>query len=403
MLNKSILRQVTKPLCNPVSLAQARRHLNVDVSDSANNMLIEMLIGSATTESQTKTGRIWVESVYEWRPESIELNNAIRFPIVPVTEMYLYDVFEKMKKPVINQGGENDNITDNPEEIIPPLDNVENPDFYPDMPLPEAPLPEAPKPVTPPVAWEEVVPVPKDYADFETYTNLASEYFDISYPSLDSLGYPVIGEITLRKPLPEKYKIFIKAGYPVTSHEELVELADSPVLNTEATQYGYDKIYLVFDRPIQGDISLENFELRNVTLDNAIMSLDSVEIRDGAVLICAGVGQFSALDVISLSFFGGALYDKFDNYVQPINCILLPSVSFVENETAFLPPPPLPMENIYESTVPPDIQAWILFRVGSLFTQRTGIALRAGKSNDSLFPDRFVNDLLNPYRVRFLC
>ena len=101
-----------------------------------------------------------------------------------------------------------------------------------------------------------------------------------------------------------------------------------------------------------------------------------------------------------MSFLSGFLYDQFQNYVQPIVNEVLPVVS-LGAEGDFVEPEPVPTQVIYTSLCPTPVKQWILVRTGTLYCQRSEIALRAGKSNDALFPDGFINNLLDPYRTRF--
>lgn len=360
-----MLRQVTKPKCMPVSLAQARKHLSVDSSDRSNDILIEMLIESATADSQMKTGRVWVESDWDWIPEIIEVNSEIKFPIVPVVKVKLYDLDEEFPEP----------------------EEPENPDpAFPDYPD----------------EFQKNKRKSKKDTDEKEYTDIAEEYLEIDYPSPDPLGLPVTGSVVPKKAFPLNFRLVLTVGYPVNETEEVIEQYDNPVLVKDKTSYGDNKIRLVFNRPVQGDISVQNFELRinglRVFLEDAYFKDACVELQFDPMQ----VESYGNGDKASISFFEGAIYDQFNNFVQPIVEALLPMVQIVP-DNFFNTPDPLPTQTVYESLSPSPVKNWILTRVGTLYTQRTEIALRAGKSNDALFKDEFINNLLDPYRVRFFC
>lgn len=394
-----MLRQVSLPKCFPVSLAQARKHLAVDSSDRSNDMLINLLIESATADSQMKTGRVWVESDWEWKPDVISANYEIAFPIVPVVNIVLNDL-DEFKKPEEPE----------PEPETPEDGDGEEPE-NPEQPEDAARLKKRRE------AEEEEPENPE-------FTNLASEYLKINYPSPDPLGYPQIGSMIPLKAFPENYRLVLTVGYPVQSSEKKVEQFDNPVLVADKTGYSDSIIRLVFNRPVQGNININNFEVRIdgeiLTLVNAYFRDDCVELQytlpetpppfepeeppvedeeeEGEKPESRGLADGAK---VTLSFFEGAIYDEFQNFVQPIVEMQLPPVLITSPEYFELPNP-VPCELVYESLAPSPIKNWILTRVGSLYSQRTEIALRVGKSNDAMFPDQFINNLLNPYIVRFL-
>lgn len=353
-----MLRQISQPKCLPVSLEQARKHLSVDSSDRSNDVLINLLIESATADSQMKTGRVWVQTDWEWKPDIITVNHEIAFPIVPVAAVKLYDLDEEFLEPP---------VPDNP-------DGPENPDTPPETRAAQA--------------------------DEKEYTDLSDEYLDINYPSPDPMGLPAIGSIIPKKTFPDNYQLVLTVGYPVEEHEEVVEQYDNPVVVKEKTGYSEGLIRIVFNRPVSGQIYISNFELR---INNQIITLVDAYFKDGAVEL--QYDEMSAMvgngDTVTLSFFEGEIYDQFQNFVQEIVQMPLPNILMVPSEF-FEKPDPVPCRNVYESLAPSPVKNWILTRVGSLYSQRTEIALRAGKSNDAMFPEQFINNLLNPYRVRFI-
>lgn len=487
----AMIQQLVAPPCLPVSITEARKHLAIDTGDSISDTLISLLIEAATSDSQLKTGRIWVEQDWLWKPDCIVLNSELRFPIVPVIDVALYDLTpppppepepepepdpepspeeppaEPVEPPV--EPEEPPTPPENNEEIgpvgrrkrsregeIPPETETppsdENPPDNPDNP-------DTPQdPDTPP---EEEEPLP----------NVIAEYADVFYPSLDPMGRPAIGHLIPRKEFPAEYKLVLKVGYPVSKTEVPEAVYDNPILLADKTQYSANRIRLIFTRPVSGVIHISNFEVRRLREDvldppcppdpdvpgtgdgnedggstappnpddgnsgggenggttpevpetpvrvmrkrkprmsnrtcvlreGFVLTILDAEFIDGAIELTLEEGAIIDGDELTVSFVEGAAYDEFNNFVQPIITAALPVVSIIP-ETEFLPPEPVQLKDVYESLAPAAVKTWILVRIGTLYTQRTEIALRAGKSNDAMFPNQFVNNLLDPYRVTF--
>lgn len=346
-----MLRQITQPKCFPVSVEEARKHQVIDSSDRSNDALLELLIQSATADSEMKTGRVWVECDWAWVPEQVGTGEVIEFPIVPVTKVSLYDLDEA--KP------------DNPVEPVDP---------------------------------EE-----QQVRNTDEFTDVASEYLRVRYPSPEPLGTPMIGSMEVLKELPKNYRLILTVGYPTEDREEKVEQFDNPVLDTEKCCYSANIARLVFNRPISGVIYVENFRFITRSFGSEIeqVSIQDVRIRDGCVELLFDDGVLNNYEPASVSFAEGAIQDEFGNFVQPFEKIKLPTI-LIRPETALNLPDPVPTRVVTISKAPMPIKNWILTRVGTLYSQRTEIALRAGKSNDAMFKDEFINNLLNPYQVRFL-
>ena len=321
----------TSAPCYPVTLVEARRHLAVDASDRSNDALIDMLIASATADAESKTGRVWVESEWEWIPDSVGLGEPIEFPLVPVTKVAIYDLDEAVE-------------------------------------------------------------------DGQPRTDISGDVVDVIYPSPEPQGSPLIGSLLPIAAFPERHQIILTVGYPVEKKEKDVEQFDSPVLVLERTSYADGVIRLVFNRPVTGKAVKENFVLEQ---DGRNIALEGVGYRDGSVELIVAAGELREGSPVKVTFYEGEIYDVFYNFVQPFPGVELPTVAFVSQED-FMAPDPVPVEYEYASLAPAPVKNWILTRVGSLYSQRTEIALRAGKSNDAMFPDEFINNLLNPYKVRFV-
>lgn len=424
-----MLKQITQPVCYPVTLEEVRNHLSVDNSDTSNDKLIELLIMSATADSQMKTGRVWVDTLWEWTIDDTSANVTVPFPIVPVTDVILYDLDEFNKEddepelpdenpeePPIDDnedGSDNEDIDgDNTEDNLGKINKISNNTQDDNIDDNDSGEPEQ----------------PDDPAQPE-YTNIASEYLEVAYPSADPLGKPQIGQIKIIKALPANYRLILEVGYPVKELEQTVIPHDNPVLVPQKTGYAGDIIRLVFNRPVSGYVGINDFEVR---VNGEILTLIEAYFKDNCVELKYSLdkepepeypdpempedGEDNEIDQsrksravygiedgasITLSFFVGEIYDEYNNYVQPI--VEQPLPAFVlGDEDDLQTPDPLPIEQVYESEAPAPIKAWILTRVGSLYMQRSEIALRAGKSNDAIFPDSFINNLLIPYMVRFL-
>lgn len=399
-----MLRQVSQPKCYPISLAQARKHLAVDSSDRSNDSLINLLIESATADSEMKTGRKWVECDWEWQPCTVSPNYEVEFPIVPVKKVALYDLdeFSRDDEPVEPENPEEPDIPE-PPEIEEPEESTKRKRIKRDN-------------------EEEDNGNSEDDTPPE-YTDIANEYIKVNYPSPEPLGSPQIGSMVPLKEFPKNYRLVLTVGYPVKAEIETAEQFDNPVLVPEKTGYSDSLIRLVFNRPVQGNININNFEIR---FDGEILTLVNAYFRDGCVELQytmpdtpppmepeepdeGGENEDNTPEIqglpegakVTVSFFEGAIYDEFQNFVQPIVETQLPEVMIISPEYFELPEP-IPKQEVYESLAPSPIKNWILTRVGSLYSQRTEIALRAGKSNDAMFPNEFINNLLNPYIVRFL-
>lgn len=392
------LKRLTDPACAPVSLAEARKHLVIDASDRSSDSLINMLIESATADAQMKTGRVWVDSEWEWVPD-LGIGVFTSFPIVPVTEVMLYDLTPKPEEPIEPEPEPEPEPSPEPEPEGPGEDNepesregeeaAESENEKPEEPDQDLPTNPAPNPA------EEAGP---DSPSDDGLVNIASEYLEIEYPSPDPMGSPAIGGITLLKALPDKFQLVLKAGYPVKESLIPVEQNSNPSLALSKTAYLANICRLVFDRPVEGQVGERNFEFR---INGEMITIIGAEVADGVVSLTFEDGALVEGAEAEVSFFEGDIHDEFGNFVQPIVQVHLPVVKFSEPED--LPEPdPVPCEVHYESDCPVPVKNWILTRVGSLYTQRTEIALRAGKSNDAMFPEQFVNNLLNPYRVRWL-
>ena len=209
--------------------------------------------------------------------------------------------------------------------------------------------------------------------------------------------------------MPEKYQLVLKVGYPVKESLIPVEQTTNPELVVDKTAYLENLCRLVFDRPVSGNINITDFEFRvkeqeaeaRKGKDGEQIDILGVEISDGGVNLTFPDGALKEGAQAQVSFLGGSLEDDFGNFVQPLVFVILPTIKFTTPDN--LPvPEPVPCKTQYESECPTPVKSWILTRVGSLYTQRTEIALRAGKSNDAMFPETFINNLLNPYRVRWL-
>lgn len=356
------LRKLKSAPCWPITVDEARRHLAVDASTRNEDALIDMLIQSASNDAEMKTRRILVESTWLWEPDEIAVGVKLEFPACPVTKVRIYDLDEELE--------------------------------------------EGQEP-----------------------TDISADVCKIQYPSPEPQGTPMVGWLLPLVEFPARCHIELTVGYPYIETVTPIEQKDSPVLLPEQTSYTTDKLHLVFNRPVRGGATKENFTL---VVNGESRDILAVEFEKGGVtLICAKpvsepepdyegpvpppetgtapeeptepvkIGtEFVAGDTVVLTFKEGIIEDEFYNFVQPILEAALPQV-VIATEDDFVEPEPVPADATYESLCPTPVKQWLLVRVGTLYSQRSEIALRAGKSNDALFPDGFINNLLAPYRVEF--
>lgn len=326
-----MLRLVEKAKCLPVTLTEARKHLSVDSTDRSNDQLLEMLIAAAANDAEMRTGRVFVSSKWEWKPEKLTANMIVEFPLVPVLKVEIFDLNE-----VLEEG--------------------------------------------------------------ESYTDISGEVVSVSYPSPEPQGEPLRGSLLPLGGFPENYKMILTVGYPVDEIVSEIEQNEAPELKPEDTRYTETKISLVFERLVQGEILPENF---SITQNGNVISVDSAKVDQGRVELGFEEGILEESATLEMSFIDGEIYDSFSNFVQPIMNQELPAIVFGD-ESDFVTPTPNPTETVYESQTPKAVKSWILTRVGTLYNQRSELALRVGASTNAMFPDQFIDYLLYPYKVRFV-
>lgn len=93
-----MLRIIEKGKCLPVTLDEVKNHLSVDYSSRSNDAFIETLIDATSQASEQHTGRVWVESKWEWTPEEIFVGGVLEFPIAPVTKVQVFDLDEEKEE-----------------------------------------------------------------------------------------------------------------------------------------------------------------------------------------------------------------------------------------------------------------------------------------------------------------
>lgn len=93
-----MLRIIEKGKCLPVTLEEVKNHLSVDYSNRSNDAFIETLIDATSQASEQHTGRVWVESKWEWTPEEIFVGGVLEFPIAPVTKVQVFDLDEEKEE-----------------------------------------------------------------------------------------------------------------------------------------------------------------------------------------------------------------------------------------------------------------------------------------------------------------
>lgn len=320
-----MLRIREKGKCLPVTLEEARQHLSVDTSNRSNDAIILAYIDSASQNTEQVTGRIWVESVWEWDPKTVSVGKEIPFPVAPVTKVQIFNL------------------------------------------------------------------------DEDEQSDISGDVASITFPSPEPQGSPLMGSLLPLSGFPTNFKILLTIGYPVEEEVKVIEQYTPPVLVVESTRYSESKVSLVFDRPVEGVVTKDQF---TITQNGEDIEVDSIEFVDGRVELSFLDGILEEGASIQLSFVEGEIFDQFDNFVEPIEGIELPVVAFVPEED-FVAPDPVPTESTFVSLVPSVVKTAILLKVGFLYTQRTGSALKTGKEIEKNFSDQVVESLLNPYRTRF--
>ena len=325
-----MLKIIEKAKCLPVTLKEARDQLSVDASNSSMDALINGLIVASSANAETMTGRVLVESKWQWNPEAIVEGISIPFPTAPVTGVEVYNLDE-----TISVGGE--------------------------------------------------------------YTDISGDVVTVNYPSLEPQGEPLKGSLLPLSGFPSNYKIVLTVGYPVTETTTKVTQTTAPTLVVASTKYTSTKMSLVLDRPVTGTATVSNF---TVSQNDIEIVPTSLAYTDGRVDFTFDATTLVEGGTIKLSFIEGEIYDEFENFVEPISNITLPTVAF-GTESDFVTPTPVPTQATYTGNTPEAIKTAILMRIGFLYTQRTGSALKTGQNINMNFSDDVVRMLLNPYRVEF--
>ena len=228
--------------------------------------------------------------------------------------------------------------------------------------------------------------------------DISSEVVSVNYPSLEPEGEPLYGSLLPLSGFPTNYRMLLTVGYPVTETTTTVEQTDDPVLVPASTRCTSTKVALVFNRPISGSAEVSNFTI----LQNGISIVpSSMNVVSGRLELTFSADTLVEGNTLTLSFIGGSLYDEFSNFVQPITAQSLPTVTF-GTEANFVTPNPVPTVTTYTSQAPEAVKCWILTRVGTLYNQRSEIALRSGSTNNALYGSDFVECLLFPYKTRFI-
>lgn len=321
------VRLIQPPICLPLTLEQVKTFLNVDHFSDPEKMMVEGLIEAVATESENETGRVWVESKWEWSVDGgFKPNTLYELPICPVTKVEIYDNDE-----VVNEG--------------------------------------------------------------EQLTDLFEGAAKVALPSLSPMGTPLVGSLLAVQEFPSNCSVILTVGYPVKEIEVLVPQSDSPVLDQYKISYRQNKIHLVWNRPVEGRVQVDNF---TVEVNGNVISPNKVEFEKGGITITL-LDDFLQEDVgTKLSYTGGFVYDVFQNYVEPIFNVFLPNVKFTEEE--FKEPEPNPVCIEFESLAPKQAKQWMLIRLGTLFSQRSEIPDRGV---GAMYPVNFINGLLKQLKVNF--
>lgn len=89
------LRLIQEGVCLPLTLEEVKSFLAVNSNSSDENQLLENLIMAASSEAENITGRVWVESKWEWVVDGgFQSNTLYELPICPVTKVEVFDLDE---------------------------------------------------------------------------------------------------------------------------------------------------------------------------------------------------------------------------------------------------------------------------------------------------------------------
>lgn len=239
-----------------------------------------------------------------------------------------------------------------------------------------------------------VVPVTSVEVFDSSGHSISPDLYTVEYPALSPQGNPLIGSLSPLSGFPENPKIILRAGYKVEEKIEKIVTNESPRIDRDKVGVTESSITIVFNRPIMGDAKPDDFQIYDVN-GNTFPVL-AVFIKDGVVEVQVMEASISIGMNIIVNYAGGFLHDEFHNYVdaQSIN---LPPIT--EIPKLHIAPDAIPTQKVFVSNCPHPLKQWIMVRTGTLFQQRSEIALRAGKSNDALFPNNFIDNILDTFKI----
>lgn len=208
--------------------------------------------------------------------------------------------------------------------------------------------------------------------------------------SLVPQGNPLYGEFTTSI---LHCRVNFMAGWGNTATETVVPATTPPPFIPADTQFTSNAITLSFGREIQGTVQPDNI---TVTKAGVAIPCTTAAVVAGRLQVEFAAGAIAAGDTLTVSYVSGMLKDMFGNYVAEVLNVDLPLADFSFTPLPLTPPD---VRVAYTSTVPSSIKNWMLLRIGTLFQQRSEIALRAGQANNALFPRSMANGLLDPYLI----
>lgn len=223
---------------------------------------------------------------------------------------------------------------------------------------------------------------------------VSPDLYTVEYPALSPQGNPLIGSLSPLSGFPLNPKIVLRAGYTVEEKLEKIVTNESPFIEPAKTGFTESSVTLVFNRPIMGDAKPENFQIydsvgNNVPVLAIFVKDDVVEIQTTEASIVKGAS-------LIINYAGGFIHDEFHNYVDA-QSVKLPPIT--EIPKLYIAPDAIPTQKVFVSNCPHPLKQWIMVRTGTLFQQRSEIALRAGKSNDALFPSNFIDNILDTFKI----
>lgn len=341
------VRCIQEGLCEILSLDEVKHYLNVDDNSAEENAYLESLIGAVASEASNFTGRIFVESKWEWVIDNLKLNAEIEFPLCPVTKVEIFDLDEILED-------EQQQRTDLSSKLV------------------KVNLPSLLQQGTPLIG-----------------TLLPINEFPANYQLVLTVGYP---NNKTEKLIPQTSPIELDTE-KITYTASKVNLVFNRPIKGEAQPQNF-KLSVAQVTTITNE---ETGEEELIVGEPIEYEPQSVNISNGCVILEFLENEIVDKAQCKLSFIGGMIEDDFDNFLQPLDNVALPDV-VLATEADFMLPNPNPVEVTYTSTAPKQIKQWVYNRIGTLYQQRSQVAPRG---LGAMYGSNFIDGLLKQYKVVF--